>query len=278
MSETTTPDQQTVNLVLHELRPRTLEVLESYRLTPRMQRIVLGGQELEREFPFVPMAPDEHLKMFFPDPETGELVLPVIGPKGMAPRPDGKRPQFRDYTVRAFDAEKPSLTIDFVLHTHGIGGSWAADAQPGDRVGAIGPRGSYIYPVGYDWYLLVADETALPALCRWAEELPEGKQVIAFVEVRDEADEIALPESVQVRYLHRGSAAPGTTSLLADAVTAWAPPEGRGFAWAAGEALSLKPVRRYLVNELKLPKEQMKIDGYWRVGTVNLDHHAEEDD
>ncbi|MFG1791122.1 siderophore-interacting protein [Nocardia sp. NPDC049149] len=277
MNHVRTPDLDTVSLVLHPLHPRTLEVLDSQRLTPRMQRIVLGGAELEADFPFVPMAPDDHLKLFFPDPATGELIMPVMGPTGMQPRPDGRRPEFRDYTIRAFDAEKRALTIDFVLHTHGVGGTWAATARPGDRIGAVGPRGSHIYPVGYDSYLLVADETALPALSRWLEELPVGKEVIALIEVRDAADEIALPEWARVRYLHRNDAAPGTTTLLADAVRALEPPSGRLFAWAAGEADSLKPIRRYLVDALKLPKTQLKIDGYWRRGTVNLDHHAEED-
>ncbi|WP_433654683.1 siderophore-interacting protein [Nocardia sp. CA-128927] len=278
MNQVHTPGLETVNVVQYALHPRVLEVLDSWRLTPRMQRILLGGPELEADFPFMPMAPDDHVKLFFPDPATGELIMPVMGPKGMGPRPDGRRPEFRDYTIRAFDAEKRAVTIDFVLHTHGVGGSWAAAASPGDRLGVVGPRGSHIYPVGYDTYLLVADETALPALSRWIEELPAGKEVIAFVEVRDAADEIDLPAGAQVRFLHRNDAAPGTTTLLADAVRELAPPTGRLFAWAAGEANSLKPIRRYLVDELKLTKDQMKIDGYWRLGTVNLDHHAEDED
>ncbi|WP_240505039.1 siderophore-interacting protein [Nocardia mangyaensis] len=280
MNNVATPGQDTINLVMHPIAPRVLEVLETIALTPRMQRIVLGGTDIEDDFPFVPMAADSHFKLFFPEPETGELVMPEIGPFGLAPRADGRRPQFRDYTIRAYDAEKRAVTIDFVLHTHGVGGSWAAAAQPGDRIGVIGPRGSHIYPVGYDWYLLAADETALPALNRWLEELPADKQVRAVVEVTDVEDEIALPVSdrVRVRYLHRGAAAPGTTTLLVEAIRELERPEGRVFAWAAGESTSLRPVRRFFVDELGLSKEQMKVDGYWRVGTVNLDHHAEDDE
>lgn len=274
-----TPAADEVRLVMHPLRPRVLEVVESLPLTPRMRRITFGG-DVEADFPFVTMAPDGHFKLFFPDPETGELLMPEIGPVGLAPRPDGRRPLFRDYTIRAANAEKRTVTIDFVLHTHGVAGNWAAQARPGDKIGAVGPRGSHIYPVGYDWYLLAADETALPALGRWFEELPADRRVVAFVEVTDAADELELrvSERATVRYLHRGDAAPGTTTLLADAIRATELPEGRGFAWAAGEANSLKPIRRYLTCELNLTKEQMKVDGYWRVGTVNLDHHADDED
>ncbi|MFC6013754.1 siderophore-interacting protein [Nocardia lasii] len=280
MNTEATPHQDTINLVMHPIAPRVLEVLQTYALTPRMQRIVLGGDDLEDDFPFVPMAADSHFKLFFPDAATGELVMPEIGPFGLAPRADGRRPEFRDYTIRAYDPEKRAVTIDFVLHTHGVGGSWAAGAQLGDRIGVIGPRGSHIYPVGYDWYLLAADETALPALHRWLEELPADKQVRAFVEVTDATDELELPVSdrVHVTYLHRGSAAPGTTTLLVEAIRALDLPQGRVFAWAAGESTSLRPIRRVLVDELKLTKDQMKVDGYWRVGTVNLDHHAEDDE
>lgn len=38
----------------------------------------------------------------------------------------------------------------------------------------------------------------------------------------------------------------------------------------------MKPIRRYLRRELGLPKQQVDVDGYWKKGTANLDHHSNE--
>ncbi|NDZ96672.1 siderophore-interacting protein [Streptomyces sp. SID6673] len=268
------PRETEINLVMYGITTRYLEVIHSERLTPQMQRITFACTDPEG-FHFVPMAPDEHVKLFFSEPGTEEIAMPAIGPNGIEPSTEGRRPIYRDYTVRAFDADRSEVVIDFVLHTHGVAGSWAADARPGARLGMLGPRGSHIYPVGYDWYLLAADETALPALGRWFEELPTGKRVVAFIEVADPEAEVALEPrtNAEVRYLHRSGAAPGNSPLLEQAIREFDFPTGEYFAWIAGEANTLKPIRRYLRRELGLPKDRIKVDGYWRSGTVNLDHH-----
>jgi NADPH-dependent ferric siderophore reductase len=273
------PHHTDVNLVMYDLTPRFLEVTRSDSLTPQMQRLTFRCTDPDG-FHFVPMAPDEHVKLFFPQPETGEIVMPGIGPDGIVPPADGARPVYRDYTVRAFDAERAELVIDFVLHTHGVGGSWAATADVGERLGMLGPRGSHIYPTGYDWYLLAADETALPAIGRWFEELPGDKEIVAFIEVSGPENEIDLPvrPGARVTWLHRGDTEPGNSPLLQEAIRDVDFPAGDYFAWIAGEANTLKPIRRYLRRDLGVPKHRVKVDGYWRNGTVNLDHHDPGDD
>lgn len=268
-----------VELVMHDLIARTIEVVRTERVSAGMQRVVLGGAELAG-FVFLDMAPDDHVKLFFPNPKTGELVLPSLGPNGIRPKQGGALPIHRDYTVRAFNRDRLEVSFDFALHTHGVGGAWAEHAQPGERLGVVGPRGSHVYPTGYDWYLLAADETALPALSRWLEELPEDRKVAAFIEVSGPDDEVTLPRrrDTHVQYLHRGSAEPGSTTLLFDAIRAHRFPAGDFFAWIAGEANSLKPIRRYLRRELNVAKDRVKVDGYWRRGTVNHDHHEVDDD
>ncbi|WP_245569696.1 siderophore-interacting protein [Gordonia shandongensis] len=272
------PHEHEINLVMHDLRPRWIDVVSVQDIAPRMKRVLFAVED-PAGFHFHAMAPDQHVKLFFPA-RDGSIVMPEVGPRGMVPPEDGPRPIHRDYTVRAFDAAAGTVTVDFVLHTHGVGGTWAEKAGPGDRLGLLGPRGSHFYPVGYDWYLLAADETALPALARWLEELPADKPVLAFAEVSGEDAEVALPErpGLRLRYLHRGDAAPGDSDVLDVAIRGQDLPEGRVFAWMAGEADSLKSPRRYLRRELGLPKEQVKVDGYWRRGTVNLDHHDPGDD
>ena len=272
------PDELEINLVMHEIRPRWIDVLSAEIIAPQMRRIVFAVQDPEG-FHFHLMAPDQHVKLFFPG-DDGTVTMPDVGPQGMILPENGPRPINRDYTVRAFDEAAGTVTVDFVLHTHGVAGNWAAAAEPGDRLGLLGPRGSHFYPIGYDWYLLAADETALPALARWLEELPADKPVVAFVEVSGPEDEVALPErsGLDLRYLYRGDAAPGDSDVLGAAIADFEFPAGRVFAWMAGEANSLKAPRRYLRRELGLDKGQVKVDGYWRSGTVNHDHHDPGDD
>ena len=49
------------------------------------------------------------------------------------------------------------------------------------------------------------------------------------------------------------------------------------FVWAAGEAGVMKSVRGAL-REQGVPRHAFDIDGYWRTGTADLDHHAVSDD
>ncbi|MET7400209.1 siderophore-interacting protein [Dactylosporangium sp. NPDC005572] len=261
-----------VELVWHDLTPRLLEVRRVHRLTPRMVRVTLGGEQLDG---FRYGAPDDHVKVFFPQPGAGLPVMPTLGEDGLEPPPPGSPlPTYRDYTVRYLRPEQRELDIDFALHGHGPGASWAAKAAPGDRVGILGPRGSNVVPFNFDWYLLGADETALPALAAWLEQLPDGATVLAFVEVADagEEQELATKTAATVRWLHRDRG-----ESLGTAIPAAALPAGDGYAWVAGEATGLKPIRRHL-RGLGLNRDWLEIDGYWKRGTVNLDHHEDDDE
>lgn len=265
-----------VQFVWYDITPRLLKVVRLEQPSPRMRRVVLSGADLEPDFPFVRLAPSDHVKIVFPDPKTGVLNLPVVGERGIRTTADGQRPLYRDYTVRAVDREAGELSIDFVLHDHGVAGTWASRAQIGDQVGVYGPRGSRIFPSDYPWYLIAGDETALPAIGRWIEELPEGARASVFIEVPDAAErqDFAARPGIEISYVVR-SETPSPTPLE-DALRAWQPPEEDYFVWIAGEARALKPIRRYFRDELGLPKERLDVDGYWKRGVVNHDHHAEE--
>ncbi|WP_273490089.1 siderophore-interacting protein [Gordonia otitidis] len=275
----TTPHPTEVKMTMYDLLPRTVEVVETIDLSADMRRVRFSISSPE-SFVVVHMAPDDHIKLFFPDPDTGEILMPGVGAEGMRLPTEGRFPIYRDYTIRAFDRARGVLDIDFVLHDHGVAGKWAGNAVAGDRLGMLGPRGSHIYPTGYDWYLLGADDTALPALARWLEELPADKPVIAFAEVTGPETEIELPErpNARVHFVHRGADHVGRGVNMLRALEELELPDGDFYSWFAGEALSLKPIRRHLRRELGRPKDCVKVDGYWRTGTVNLDHHVADDD
>mgnify|MGYP002720597845 CR=1 FL=1 len=257
-----------------DLRPRVITVVDVVRLSATMVRVRFTGDTLD-DFPTV--APEDHVKLFFDTDDSGDVVMPDLAGGRWTPG----NYTFRDYTVRSFDPAGPFLDIDFVLHGNGVAGQWASRAVPGEKLGMLGPRGAFLVRDVCDWYVLAADETALPALARWVEGLREGVPVTAYVEVRDENSEIEIESraDLRVHWLHRGDAPAGTTDLIEQAIRAHPiPSEGDGFVWVAGEALSIKPLRRYLSRELGLDRDSWDVDGYWRRGTSNHDHHEEPDE
>jgi hypothetical protein len=143
-----------------------------------------------------------------------------------------------------------------------------ANARPGDLVGVRGPVGRPL-PAA-DRYLLVGDETALPVIARTLEALPTSAKGVAIIEVADASEQqpIRFAAGVELRWLHRSGAEPGTTSLLVDAVRGVEMPAGgiRIHAMAGVEYTAFKAIRRYWRDELKLDKKDVPPVAYWRRG------------
>lgn len=249
--------ERTVVGVPHPVRPRRAEVVGVTDLTPRIRRVRLAGDDLA-DLPGG--GPTDHVKLFFP--VDGVESVPELGPRGLVPPPPGAPRPYREYTVRRRDSA--AVDIDVVRHGTGLAGRWIED--PRGALWLLGPRTS-LEVVPRDWYVLGGDETALPALARWLEALPADAAVTAVVEVADAAEQAYLGHDPRVRWLHRDGAAPGTTTLLADALASFEPPPGEGFAWMGAEAAALRPVRRRL-RDLGIPAEAVDLDGYWRRGVA----------
>lgn len=270
-----TAERAQTQLVRHPLTIRLLQVRRTEPIARRMVRVTLHGDNLDG---FVSLAPDDHVKLFFPAPDQERPVLPRPGPQGLVYPNGAPRPAGRDYTPRRYRPEQQELDIDFALHGEGPGAAWAEAAIPGRYVGVAGPRGSLILPPGFDWYLLAADESGLPATARMLEELPAGTRAFVFVEVAGRDDELPLPAqaTTQVTWLHRGNAGAGTTAHLLDAVRSLALPDGFGYAWAAAEAEVTRALRSHLRDERHLSNAQVKARGYWKRGVAG--HQEPHDD
>jgi NADPH-dependent ferric siderophore reductase len=50
----------------------------------------------------------------------------------------------------------------------------------------------------------------------------------------------------------------------------------RIYAWISGEATSLKPLRRFVRDNLKLDKGDYLITGYWKRGVADFDEDDED--
>lgn len=259
---------------MHDLKRRNLKVLRTELVAPRMQRITLGGEELAG---FASLAPGDHVKIFFPDTPGGMIHAPTLI-DGRPQQPEGTVIA-RDYTPFAFRAEGqngPELDIDFVLHgdtgAQGPASEWAAKAKPGDPLIVAGPRGSIVPPEDVSELLLIADETALPAVTRWLDLYPDtpatGIFSVSDVATADYLFEYKKPGRTCEWISGEDRDDRVLTALREATITQ------RTLVFLAGEATSLIPLRRYLRRELGLSKQQVDAHGYWKRGVVNLDHHA----
>ncbi|MDO0928516.1 siderophore-interacting protein [Streptomyces sp. TG1A-8] len=243
-------------------KPHTARVVRTERLTPHMQRVVLGGEGLAG-FP-ADTCTDHYVKLLFA-PEGVSYPEPFDMERIRAEFPREQWPVTRTYTVRAWDPEHRELTLDFVIHgDEGLAGPWAARVRPGETVRFMGPGGAYAPDTSADWHLFAGDESALPAIARALESLPAGVRVHAFVEVSGPAEEQKIDSGVEVVWLHRGDRPVG--EALLEAVRALEFPEGRLHAFVHGEAGFVKELRRLLRVELQVPREDLSISGYWRLG------------
>jgi NADPH-dependent ferric siderophore reductase len=153
--------------------------------------------------------------------------------------------------------------------------------------------------------LLVGDETAVPAIGGILDSLPADRIADVFVEVPSLADVgvFEAPAHADVRWLVReqdgGRSQREHGEALIEAVTAWAaagrdvlapataprpqeladvdvdrellwdspePGEGEFYAWIAGEAGTVKQLRRLLVSGHGVDRRRVAFMGYWRRG------------
>ena len=159
---------------------------------------------------------------------------------------------------------------------------------------------------GIDWHpgtarrvLLAGDETAAPGIASIVESLGDDYDVDAFIEVPTEADALAVASnhSARVTWIPRDgrehgvgliaavrdwaaasadlltrAAAPRRQELAdvdVDRELLWDSPEatvGEFYAWMAGEAATVKTLRRLLVSERGVDRKRVAFMGYWRLG------------
>ncbi|AOY01992.1 siderophore-interacting protein [Jeongeupia sp. USM3] len=261
----------TTTRVRHPLKLRLITVSKTERIAPHMLRVTFAGESLQD---FVSASHDDHVKLFFPAPGQAEPILPSLSETGPEYSEGAIRPVMRDYTPRSYDPVAGELVIDFALHGDGPAAGWAEQAAPGQVIGAGGPKGSFVVSDDFDWYLLVGDETALPAIGRRLAELPVGAQAIVIAEVADAGEQVAMPSEAQVSltWLHRNGEPAGTPQRLVDAVRALALPAGEGHVWAAAELSVIGPVRKVLVDEKGVDRKRIRAASYWKHGAVA--HHS----
>ncbi|MFC7305396.1 siderophore-interacting protein [Streptomyces monticola] len=259
-----------------------LEVTGVARLSPSLVRVTFTGPGLGA---FAAGGRDQSLSLFLPHPGQPEPVLPPADQDQSAwyaayrALPDDVRAVMRSYTVRE-QRRSPAEEVDIDFAVHPDGGpacAWAEQAAPGDRVTVLGPAVAdnsgvrFRLPEAADWVLIWADETALPAAAAILEWLPAGTKAKVWLEVPCAEDMLELKTAAEVEtsWLVRAAGdASGAhrTERAVEAVRAAELPQGTPYCWIAGEAGTVKALRRHLVNERGFDRRSVTFTGYWRLG------------
>jgi NADPH-dependent ferric siderophore reductase len=244
-----------------------VRVERAARRSPRLVRVTLAGAELEG---LVVEQPAASVRLLLPPPGSTELVMPMWNGNEFL-LPDGARPPIRTFTPRRVDPERRELDIEVVDHGAGVASAWAGRATRGDEAAVSGPGRGYVVDEDATAFLLVGDETAVPAISQLLEQLPPSATVRVHVEIADPTGRLDLPghpgASVVWHDLPAG-APPG--DAMADAVrtTEIGPDE---LVWVAGEAAAVQRIRRHLFDDRRLSRRQATVRGYWKAGRAGDD-------
>jgi NADPH-dependent ferric siderophore reductase len=237
-------------MLSQELKAVRFEVTakRTQMLTPRMKRITVDGRQLAD---FHNGQPAQWVKVFPPARSSASSIG-------------------RAYTIRRFDRISHDLDIDFALHgDSGPVSAFALRAEVGDtfEVSLPHPRSGFEIDVSTKHYLLIGDETALPAIGSIVEALPTYAKARVFIEVAGAAEEQTLrcPGSLDLSWIHRDAAIPNSTGLANRVVSEMVRPQSLTQVWVAGESAAVEVVRRHLLH-LGYPQERLRAVGYWKRG------------
>ena len=237
-------------------------------ITPAMARVTFTAPEFAGTSA---LGSDHYIRLLLPRPGQQEPLLPRTAewyPELVAMAPQ-ERPVLRNYTVRSVRPEAAEMDVDFVRHGDtGPATRWVNRAEPGMAVGIIDQ--GVIHEVETDRvdYLIVGDETALPAAAGILAALPGSIRARVLLEVPSELDRQDLPtrSDADVRYLVRPDAQCPPGSLLPAAVADLDLVAGTR-CWVSGESAMSTQVRRCLVRQHGVPKDDVCFTGYFKYGS-----------
>lgn len=241
--------------------PVQLTVEDSTQVTPNMQRLVLKGDGLVN----------------FPDNCEGSYIKFLFNKEGgadLSQVPQGERPEMRTYTIRRFSAVKRTIEVDFVRHlsddlTSGFATRWAMSTKVGETVNIAGPGSIKEINIDADWFLMVADMTALPALSAKTRQLPATAKGYAVIQVteKDDLQHIDAPENIQIIWItNQESLATKVKSLV------WL--NGVASIWTACEFDAMRELRGYFQDDKQVDREHIYISSYWKNGVTEDGHKA----
>lgn len=239
------------------LQPVT--VAHRVELSPRLWRFTFAGlSELAVG------GPAASVRLLVPTPGTAELVIPTWNGNEFL-MPDGSRPALRTFTPLRVDEAAGRVDLEIVRHDGGAVSGWAEDAEPGAAAAISGPGAAYDIDPSARRFVLLGDETALPAITDLLVAVPPDAAVEVHLEIVTAEAEVALPDhpTADVTWHIRADGdRPGAALIRAAESLETLHPDTR--LWAAGEAASMQAIRTHLFKTLQVPRSQASIRGYWK--------------
>ncbi len=243
----------------HDLVFRSATLAARTELTPDYVRLRLVGAEVRG---FDSPGADDHVRVFFP----GSVAST---PEEMRAAPS------REYTPVDWDGDAGWLDLEVALHGDGVGSRWARTAPLGAPAGVGGPRGSLVLTGRPDAWLLAGDETAVPAIRRFAASMDADAVGWIAIEVTDAAHDLPIdaPPGVVVVQVHRGERPAGhELADWLDALDAPERPDGCIFGFVAAEQSIVRAGRALLFDRWASDPATTIVKGYWKRGTA--EYHA----
>ena len=228
-----------------------------------MLRVTFAGAELvglERG------APGSSVRLLLPG-DDGRLELPTWTGNEFR-RADGGRARIRTLTPLAVrdDGSEAELDVDVVLHDEAPLTVWARSAGVGTPAAVSGTGDGYEIDPRVSSYVLLGDESALPAIATLLTELPHDASVTVRLERRPTAGPVDLPAhpGATVTWTVQPDGAPPGDTLVAAAEVVELDPSTR--VWAAGEAAAVHRIRKVLFEARGLSRSSASVRGYWKLG------------
>jgi NADPH-dependent ferric siderophore reductase len=234
-------------------------VTATERITSNMQRITLQGEDIRH---ITAVDAGNYIKLMFN--YQGGTDLSALA--------EGERPVMRTYTIRTVDTKNCAIEVDFVAHQSpdhepGVAATWALQAKVGDTLNIGGPGKMQEMYIDADWYLMVADMTALPACSVKASQLPANANGYIVVSLMSDADkqDLSVPPGMEVIWL-------GPEQPLVKTVKSLPWLEGDVSVWSACEFEDMRELRKYFRIEKQVARAHSYISSYWKRG-VSEDRH-----
>lgn len=243
---------------------RVAEVVESIRLTPNMQRIILSGDEL---LGFPPNRDGANFKIMVPKPNQNreEFSVEVNNPSGSR--------TVRTYTISKYDEKSNQLIVDFALHDGSApAGDWAKTAKIGSFLGVTNGGAKKVNEFWGSRHVIAADMTALPAIEALLREMPKDSKGDAFFEVTHPKDkrDMGAPIGFNITWLvHADPHVPSTAQV--DNIRRLNPDPNTQVT-AAGEHSVIAALKDYFFVERNFDPAKHYLSPYWKIGLIEDEH------
>lgn len=239
-----------------------LKVKYREQLTPHYIRIILTGDDI-RIFQRADVG--DNNKIIIPKDKLLGIELPDMATRSLFDYPNQV---VRTYTLRAFDAAKGEMAIDFVVHENpGPASEWAMNAKPGDELGVLMKAGRKKLMRPADEYFIFGDHSALPVISVLLEKMNPAAKGHVYLEVHGKEDVLAIhkPARMGITWLYNDY--PGVTSglpvafdMIADQLNT------ASYIYAFAEHKVVNEIQDKLRKHGGIKRDNWQAYGYWKYG------------